>query len=170
MIYFFIGKSNTGKSERAEELVMKTGLSNKLYIATRKVMDEEGERRVQKHRKQREGKGFETLEIPMKLTEGIGQIEDKENTVILLECISNLVGNEMYDNPLRAGLDEDTFAREIAEDIRLLAASASELIVVSSVYDMKDDYSEETLKYIRYLDRTNEEIKHISDKVFEDVL
>ena len=86
---------------------------------------------------------------------------------MLLECISNLVGNEMYDNPDRAGMDEKAFAEEITKDIRLLEDSVSKLIVVSSVYEAKDEYSEETLKYIRYLDATNEAIKKIADEIIE---
>ena len=167
MIHFFIGKSNTGKSEKAEELAMTFDASQRLYIATMKVMDEDGKKRVQKHRKQRAGKGFETLEIPIKITETIRMINDPENTVVLLECISNLVGNEMYDNPDKTLLDEDRFAKEISNDVKLLANSVAELIVVSSEYEVKEDYSDETLKYIRYLDRTNEEIKQIADKVYE---
>ena len=161
MIHFFIGKSNTGKSEKAEELAMTFDASQRLYIATMKVMDEDGKKRVQKHRKQRAGKGFETLEITIRM------INDPENTVVLLECISNLVGNEMYDNPDKTVLDEDRFAKEISNDVKLLANSVAELIVVSSEYEVKEDYSDETLKYIRYLDRTNEEIKQIADKVYE---
>ena len=167
MIHFFVGQSNTGKSEKAEELAMTFGFPHKLYIATMKVMDQEGELRVQKHRKQRAGKGFETLEIPMNITQVIPQIKDPENTVVLLECVSNLVGNEMYDNPEKAGLEEAHFAEEIVQDIKQLADSVAELIVVSSVYEAKEEYSEETLKYIRLLDRTNEEIKGIAHKVIE---
>lgn len=167
MIYFFIGQSNTGKSEKAEELAMTFGLSHRLYVATMKVMDEDGEKRVQKHRKQRAGKGFETLEVPIRIAEVIPQIREPEDTVMLLECISNLVGNEMYDNPDRAEMDEKAFAEEITKDIRLLADSVSKLIVVSSVYEAKEEYSEETLKYIRYLDATNEAIKKIADEIIE---
>ena len=70
---------------------------------------------------------------------------------MLLECMSNLVGNEMYDNPEKSVLDEALFAEVITRDIRLLADSTAELIVVSSVYDAKEEYSEETLKYINDL-------------------
>ena len=167
MIYFFVGQSNTGKSQKAEELAMTFGSFHRLYIATMKVMDEDGERRVQKHRKQRAGKGFETLEIPMNITEVIPQIKDPENTVVLLECVSNLVGNEMYDNPDKAELEEAHFAEEIVQDIKRLGDSVAELIVVSSEYEAKEEYSEDTLKYIRFLDRTNEEIKRIAHKVIE---
>lgn len=167
MIYFFIGKSNTGKSEKAEELAVSFDTSYKLYIATMKVMDEDGEKRVQKHRNLRAGKGFETLEIPANITDAIPHIKDPENTVVLLECISNLVGNEMYDDSEKGSMDPVHFAEEIVKDIKILADSAAELIIVSSVYDAKEEYSEETLKYIKYLDRTNEEIKKIADKVIE---
>ena len=97
----------------------------------------------------------------------IPKIREPEDTVVLLECVSNLVGNEMYDNPEKAELEEAHFAEEIVQDIKQLGDSVAELIVVSSVYEVKEEYPEETLRYISYLDRTNEAIKGIADKVIE---
>ncbi len=167
MITFFLGKSNTGKSEKAEEFVLSLGSVQRVYIATMKVMDEAGKERVLKHRKQREGMGFETLEIPIKITEALSSIDNLKNTTVLLECISNLVGNEMHDNPDRAGLSEEEFANQIVKDVRQLSDKVSDLVVVSSEYEAKADYSEETLKYISYLNRTNMELKVVADRVFE---
>ena len=75
-------------------------------------MDEDGERRVIKHRAQREGKGFITIEHPYALREVPDKIikitgsdtpagDKRIKATVLLECLANLVGNELYDNPLR---------------------------------------------------------------------
>ena len=122
MITFFLGKSNTGNIEKAEEFVLSLGSAQRVYIATMKVMDEAGKERVLKHRKQREGKGFETLEFPMRIPEALSYIQESENTTVLLECISNLVGNEMHDNPDRAGLSEEEVAKQIVKDVRQLSS------------------------------------------------
>ena len=70
MFYLITGGSGSGKSEYAENLARKLGKSTApdteaaplYYIATMRVWDEEGRARVRKHRLQREGKGFLTLE------------------------------------------------------------------------------------------------------------
>ena len=65
MLILITGGSGSGKSEYAEntakELAEKEGLSL-YYIATMKPFGEEGRRRVERHHRLREGKGFETVE------------------------------------------------------------------------------------------------------------
>ena len=172
MIIFVLGKPDSGKSLKAEELATKSGAKHKIYIATMKVMDQAGEERVKRHRRQRAGKGFETMEIPMKISLSLPILckpkeAVPEETVILLECLSNLVGNEMHDNPMKQNLDEQEFAKELINEIGLLSKAASLLIVVGTMYEIKEDFDEETRKYIRYLNRTNEEMKKISDRIIE---
>jgi len=104
MICFVLGKPNSGKSLRAEELAVSMADEHKVYVATMKVIDEAGRARVEKHRKQREGKGFETVELLYGLLKLPPMIEEPEKTTVLLECLSNLVGNEIYDNPKRSEL------------------------------------------------------------------
>ena len=67
MIVTVTGGSGSGKSEFAEnlmtELLNKTSENNKLfYIATMKPYGEEAAKRIQRHQKLREGKGFKTIE------------------------------------------------------------------------------------------------------------
>ena len=69
MIYLVIGTQNSGKSELAENLSMETGDSSRLYLATMKIYDEAGRERVKKHRQQREGKGFVTIEQELNVLE-----------------------------------------------------------------------------------------------------
>ena len=101
MVTLIIGGPNSGKSQLAEDLVVNSGIDRRYYLATMRVLDEAGEERIIKHRKQREGKGFITLEIPYAIDKAVSLMEEPESSIVLLECIANLVGNEMYDNPER---------------------------------------------------------------------
>jgi adenosylcobinamide kinase/adenosylcobinamide-phosphate guanylyltransferase len=116
MLYLITGGSASGKSEFAEKTAVKLGDNKKmLYVATMQIYDEESRKRVEKHRKMREGKGFETVECQTDISR-IGNIINSEtetkinaetkteinagtkaeDSVILIECLSNLLANEMF--------------------------------------------------------------------------
>ena len=86
-----IGGAASGKSEYAEALAVRLGRPL-VYLATMQPMDEECRLRVLRHRKQREGKGFLTVE---RYTDLAG-VSVSPNASILLECLSNLMANELY--------------------------------------------------------------------------
>ena len=68
------------------------------YIATMKVFDKEGQARVERHKRMRSGKGFQTIEQPVSVEEAlekIGHPMASESTA-LLECMSNLVANDVF--------------------------------------------------------------------------
>lgn len=97
MNYLIIGSSDSGKSEYAENLLVSIAKdATKLYIATMVPYGEEGAKRIQKHRAMREGKGFVTIEKARQLGELKEQIVKYSQTACILECLSNLVANEMY--------------------------------------------------------------------------
>ena len=66
MLTLVLGGAASGKSGYAESLVMKTALP-RYYIATMQVWDAECAARVEKHRKMRAAKQFETVECPLHL-------------------------------------------------------------------------------------------------------
>ena len=159
-VHVIIGKQNSGKSLRAEELAVSYG-KPLFYLATMKVMDEEGRKRVERHRKQREGKGFITIEREYDLH---AFSAPWQHATVLLECVANLVGNELFDNPHRPWsrepmkVDADEFADIIVGDIKYLADSVENLIIVSSEYDLDEKTDEETQLYVRLLRRINEDM------------
>ena len=58
--------------------------------------DDECHKKIARHREMRIEKGFHTIECPY----GLDSIKSKDITkdsTILLECISNLLANEMYN-------------------------------------------------------------------------
>ena len=97
------------------------------YIATMYPYGEETEKKIERHRMLRKGKGFETLEwytgLKLHLEEGSLQGSD-----VLLECMSNLVANEMYMES-GAGCHAD---QAILEGIRELNQQCSNLVIVTN--------------------------------------
>ncbi len=100
MLILVIGGSGSGKSEYAEQRCMELDIGPKLYIATMEAYDEESLTRVARHRKMRSGKGFDTLECYTHLEEAL----IPAGRTVLLECMSNLVANEMFSPLGRCGV------------------------------------------------------------------
>ena len=98
MIHLVIGGSGSGKSEFAENLLVDS--QRKYYIATMQVYDAEGRKKVARHQRLRAGKGFQTIEQPRnmhKAAEIVTRDRKETENEALLECMSNLVANEMFD-------------------------------------------------------------------------
>ena len=89
MLILVSGGSASGKSRYAEELVVRTQAGERIYVATMQVWDAESRKRVERHRAMRAGKGFRTVERPVRL----GEMPVPEGAVVLLEDLSNLVKN-----------------------------------------------------------------------------
>ena len=174
MITLVIGTPDSGKSALAETLAMESKCRTRYYLATMNVCDEESRYRVNKHRKAREGKGFLTLEIPYGVDRALEVIQEPTDSVILLECISNLVGNEMHDNPERAlycrpgAADPDAFLSQLMDDVKRLAAGVEDLIIVTNAYEADTSYDEETMLYIELCNKLNHALQGIAD-VTKDV-
>lgn len=92
MLTLVLGGAASGKSGYAESLVLKTALP-RYYIATMQVWDAECAARVEKHRKMRAAKQFETVECPLHLE----NIHLPARGTVLLEDLGNLTANELYD-------------------------------------------------------------------------
>ena len=97
MLTLVLGGAASGKSGYAESLVLKTALP-RYYIATMQVWDAECAARVEKHRRMRAAKQFETVECPLHLE----NIRLPARGTALLEDLGNLTANELYD-PAGAG-------------------------------------------------------------------
>lgn len=95
MFIFLTGGSASGKSGWAEGLA--AALHRReggvlLYLATMSAGDEESRARIARHRRQRAGKGFLTLERPA----GLGELTLPPDATVLLEDVGNLCANELY--------------------------------------------------------------------------
>lgn len=112
MLTVVTGVSGSGKSEYAENRAVElSGGRDLYYIATMEPYGEEGRRRVERHHKLRAGKGFTTIECyrDIESIAGIIGAERCKEATILLECMSNLLANEMF--PTEDGSEEHRTAR-----------------------------------------------------------
>ncbi|MDO4522337.1 MAG: bifunctional adenosylcobinamide kinase/adenosylcobinamide-phosphate guanylyltransferase [Eubacteriales bacterium] len=164
MLVLVTGGSGSGKSEYAERQMTGFAGHRRFYIATMECRDAESERRIARHRAMRAGKGFETLECP-------GDLErlslDKEADV-LLECMSNLVANEMFaDGKLH---EEKEIADKILKGVKhLLRQSRHVMIVTNEVFSDGAPYDPWTQEYLRCLGRVNRVLAEMADRVVEVV-
>lgn len=156
MLTLVIGGSGSGKSAWAENYAASLP-GKKLYLATMEARDEESLRRVARHRAQRQGLGFETLERPC----GLSDLPLPENASLLLEDLSNLLANEMF-SPAGGGVEG---ARA---GLLYLAEKSKNLVVVTNeVFSGGDDYEALTLEYLKNLAHLNRELAARADCVAE---
>ena len=154
------GGAKCGKSILAEKLLDKFG-KKKYYIATMQPFGEEAFAAIDRHRKIRAGKGFETIE---KYT-GLHEIRLPENCAVLLECMANLCANEMFSDSRISDPEE-----RILKGIGHLCTLAEEIVIVTNnVGSDGVDYGAETNSYIRALGRINTRLAETADCVVECV-
>ena len=161
MTILLTGGSACGKSSYAEAICVR-GPGPRYYLAAMQPYGEEGRRKVERHRRLRAGKGFETIE---RYTD-YASLRLPERGTALLECICNLTANEMFDEN---GKQSDP-VRRVLDGVDALAAQCETLVVVTN--DVGSDgipYEEGTAAYVRALGRINGELAKRADTVIEMV-
>ena len=128
------------------------------YLATMQVWDAECAARVEKHRRMRAEKQFETLECPLHL----GTVHLPARGTALLEDLGNLTANELYD-PTGAG---EAAASAILDGLDRLAAQCEHLVVVSNeVFSGGANYAGDTDRYLKALAQVNNALAARADAV-----
>ena len=191
MLYIVTGGSGSGKSEYAEQTAVqcrnRTG-GTLWSLATMRIWDDEGRKRVERHRRMRAAKGFETIERYTGLetlelretfeelnpagldaeqeTDSLKYWESRrvaQKQVLLLECMSNLVLNEFYDQ-------ENGAEERILQGIKHLQKQCGDLIIVTNeIFSDGVTYEPESERYIELLGRINRELGQMADSVTEAV-
>ena len=180
MLHLVYGGSASGKSSYAESFAMSLqGEGRLLYIATMypykwntTEIDPETMQRIERHRAMRADKGFDTVEC----YRHVEHIVAKRQDVLLLECMSNLLANEMYLEPESAdgGLAEtmsevekagvgmsvtlSPVSKKIVQALIDLSTRVQELVIVTN--DVFSDggsltYDESTREYVKNLAEIN---------------
>ena len=162
MIVLVTGGSGSGKSAFEEDKVLSFGKARRIYIATMYPFDMESKKRISRHRNMRAGKGFETVECYTNLKE----LLLPKDSVVLLECMSNLAANEMFQ---KDGAKERT-VEEILEGVREIAGHVRHLVIVTNeIFSEAAPYEGETETYRKYLGEINRHIGEMADQVYEVV-
>lgn len=169
MITLIIGGSGSGKSAYAEDYIISLSEEKKkYYIATMQVYDVEGERKIERHRMLRSGKGFSTIEQPVDIEKAVEKMEAGKGTA-LLECISNLTANEMFAGGVPK--TEEIVTKKIVKGIETLSKELTHLVIVSNnVFEDGKVYDKTTMAYIRAMGSINEKLAELADEVVEVVV
>lgn len=186
MLHIVYGGSASGKSSYAESIAMSLqGDGRLLYIATMypykwntTEIDPEMMQRIERHRAMRADKGFDTVEC----YRHVEHIVAKRQDVLLLECMSNLLANEMYLEPEnddggrpetmseveKAGVDGNAssdmaetmspVSKKIVQALVDLSTRVQDLVIVTN--DVFSDggnltYDESTREYVKNLAEIN---------------
>jgi len=92
-IILVTGGARSGKSNYAQQRAENLG-QNRVYIATCPVIDAEMDERVAKHKRQREGKNWQTVEEETELGSAIEK--NIHHDVILVDCLTLWINNLLY--------------------------------------------------------------------------
>lgn len=169
MMTMIIGGSGSGKSAYAESYVDSVSEGEKkYYLATMRVYDEEGCKKIKRHQMLRSGKGFDTIEQPTDIEKALKGM-DAGKKAALLECISNLTANEMFSGELPQA--EEVVIEKVVNGIKALQEELTHLVIVSNnVFEDGKVYDDTTSAYIRAMGRINEELAKMAEEVIEVVV
>ena len=200
MITLITGGSGSGKSAYAEKYIChvsnEKGYKEKYYIATMQVFDDEGQRKIDRHRRLRAGKGFITIEQPRDIQNAVSKLQSenclKTGRSALLECMSNLVANEMFppvdasdikeagvkkealDEPENMRDYENTLisrvSKKVLKEVSILSENVAELVIVTNnVFEDGVCYDESTMNYIKAMGIVNRGLAAMAERVVEVV-
>lgn len=164
MLLFVYGGSGSGKSEYAEQRILEAGEMPRYYVATMEPFGEEGKKRIERHRKLRDGKGFTTVECATHI-EGLRL---PEKGAVLLEDLSNLLANEIWSENGR-GWSQD-LAEDICQTIERLADEQQMFVVVGNdIHRDSEAQTPEIEQYVSLLAECQTRLAALADEVVEVV-
>ena len=179
MMELVTGGSGSGKSAYAESVICgkhrllceTTENAPLYYIADMIPYGRETEKKIKAHRKMRAGKGFVTLEWYVDLPGKISAPDSPElkGSCVLLECVSNLTANEMYEPAGAQNTGGDT-PESVIKGVRMLKERCAHLVVVTNdVFRESVPDSEEMTAYKDNLGMINRALAKMADQVTEVV-
>ena len=164
MRIFISGGCKNGKSFYAQRLAKLQGENAPLYyVATMRPVDAEDGERIRRHRGEREGWGFITVEQPRDISE-IAVKCDQDGS-LLLDSVTALLANEMFS----PGEEVDRSAAEkIANEIDGLLNKFKNIVIVSdTIYSDAMVYEQLTEEYRMALARIDRTAAMRCDAVLE---
>lgn len=186
MMTLILGGSGSGKSAYAEDYLLRITADKqksdkseyrKYYIATMQIRDAEMQAKVARHHRLRQGKGFTTIEQPVALEKALEMLWESETQIqsvaVLLECMSNLVANEMFSMEMLSMEVQEAgqvVTERVLQGVDALKSQADPLVIVTNnVFEDGIVYDTGTIEYIETLGRINERMAAEADEVIEVV-
>ena len=163
MSTFISGGAKNGKSFYAQRIAKAAG-APLYYVATMIPHDEEDLARIRRHRDERAGWGFETLECGVNILDCLERADP--NGAFLLDSVTALLSNEMF---APEGIHRDAHI-QLADDLAEFVRRAPNTVLVSDyIYSDAMVYDEWTEAYRRGLARIDRALAAACDDVLEVV-
>ena len=202
MIIVITGGSSSGKSKVAEDMMNKLEPGRKLYIATMQISDtdEDGKKRIEKHRERRKGSNYITIEKGKDLQEIGGDVAGGEQAGTSAEFTGGEragaedqgaggAGGGRADGEGKSALLEcisnltanvmfservlssDETVLEVISEVKDLSAKMDNLVIVTNnIFDDIDNYDDMTSSYVKALGEINQELVRMADEAYEVVV
>ena len=165
MKIFISGGCKNGKSHYAQRyarcLAKDRQPGSLYYIATMKPVDPEDDERILRHRREREGWGFTTIEQPFDIEEILDKCD--HDGVFLLDSLTALLANEMFSPPgepggVAGGRVNEYAANKITDALLRITNNIKNIVIVSDyIYSdaiLYDTLTEKYRKSLAEIDRT----------------
>ncbi len=156
-----LGGANSGKSAYALKLASEIADGGpKTYVATATALDEEMEKKIEKHKAERAlDSGWRTVEEPVQLYDDLHQ---DAGGVVLIDCITLWI-----TNLLGLGRNDETINHDIEKLNDAIVANPSSVIVVSNELGLGIVPEHELSRHFRELSgRANEAIASVVDEAY----
>ena len=171
MKVYISGGCKNGKSSYAEKLTQKMQKADAplYYLATMIPKDKEDEARIARHQKDREGCGFETIEVGRDIVAAVK--ECNKHGTFLLDSVTALLANEMFkqNNGDIHEYSINSHAHiKITADLTELLIKLDNIVIISDfIYSDAFHYDDLTEAYRRSLAHIDIQIARLCDMVIE---
>ena len=167
MSTFISGGCKNGKSFYAQRIAQRGG-HPLYYIATMIPHDEEDQARIRRHRQERAGWGFETLECGRNILSCLDHADPRGS--FLLDSVTALLSNEMFNPPSGDGHFDLQAHVRVADELAEFVRHAPNTVLVSDfIYADAQLYDPLTEAYRAGLAHIDRRMAACCDNVLEVV-
>ena len=164
MKIFISGGCKNGKSYYAQHLAKAQQTDFMYYIATMRSVDSEDDERIVRHKQERDGWGFTTIEQPVDIEKILDKCDYSRS--FLLDSLTAILANEMFLPPDYA-VNENA-AEKIMNGLSQIINNIENIVIVSDyIYSDAAIYDELTEKYRKSLAEIDKMVAKKCDIVLE---
>lgn len=167
MNMFVSGGCKNGKSMFAQQKAQELALQKKVplyYVATMIPSDDEDDTRIKRHREERAGWGFETIEQGLDICKLLKRNGVDSNGVFLLDSVTALLSNEMFAN---GKIDFDAGPRTVTDLCKFAKNTGNTIFVSDFLYGEMAMYDDITETYRRFLAQIDRQLAAVCENVVE---